>query len=223
MTFIRIASPYKEIVQCVTLNGRRFYVTPAQKHYPSITEVLGSMPKPALDRWVARLGVEAAEKEKNRASVRGNDLHQMCELYLNNNDPAAFLEHFPKGRMMFNLLRRKLDKIQNIQLQETALYSDRLGLAGRVDLIAEYDGTLSVVDFKGSTKMKQAKYIKNYFMQASGYAYMYWERTGILIKQIVVLVACEELCVQTFVENPKDHLKDLYDIVKLYRTLPLNC
>jgi hypothetical protein len=53
-------------------------------------------------------------------------------------------------------------------------------------------------------------------MQASAYAEMFEERTGIEINQIVILVVTEDGLVQEFVKDKKDYLQDLVDTIDLF-------
>ena len=96
---------------------------------------------------------------------------------------------------------------------ETFLYSHYLGLAGRVDCIAEFDGELAVIDFKTSTKEKKESYIEHYFVQETAYAAMFLERSGIEVKKIVTLIATEEGSIQVF---QKYNLDDYLQLLKSY-------
>lgn len=109
-------------------------------------------------------------------------------------------------------------RIDNVVAQETPLWSDLLELAGRVDLISDYDGKLSIVDFKGSTKAKKPEDIENYFLQATAYAIMWQERTGTPVKQIVILISTEEGIVQEFIEDPKDWVPKLREAISLWQS-----
>jgi genome maintenance exonuclease 1 len=111
---------------------------------------------------------------------------------------------------MFKHLKPFLDKINNIHVLEGALYSDKLKLAGRVDCIAEYENELAIIDFKSSTEPKKREWIENYIAQECAYAMMYYERTGIKVKKLVTLIACEDGEIQVFQE---------YDIMKYMRVL----
>ena len=117
---------------------------------------------------------------------------------------------------MFSILRPELDKIDNIIALETPLWSKTLGLAGRTDCIAEYDGKLSIIDFKASTKQKRASDIDNYFTQACAYALMFQERTGIIVDNFAILIACEDGLRQVFQGKPITHVKALKSIIKEY-------
>ena len=84
---------------------------------------------------------------------------------------------------MFHHALPYLDKINNIHAIERTLYSEYLGLAGRVDCIGEYEGELAVIDFKTSEKIKPEEWLENYFVQETFYAAAYYELTGIPVKK----------------------------------------
>ena len=97
------------------------------------------------------------------------------------------------------------------------MYSEHLGVAGRVDCIAEFNGKLSIIDFKTSMKPKKKDWIKNYFMQESAYAIMFEERTGIPITQLVTIVAVDGTNdPQVFVEHRDDWVRPLKDTIAKY-------
>ena len=103
-----------------------------------------------------------------------------------------------------------------IRAQEIPLYSDELKVAGRVDLIAEWDGELSVVDFKTSKRIKDRSEISNYFMQACAYALMLEERTGICINKLVIAMVADGGFTKVFVENREDWIDKLIEEITYY-------
>ena len=86
------------------------------------------------------------------------------------------------------------------------MYSDKYKVAGRVDCIAEYNGKLSIIDFKTSSKERNDAWNENYYIQASAYAEMFEERTGVEINQICILVVTEDGAVQEFVKDKKEYV-----------------
>lgn len=174
-----------------TTNGKRWYTLPDGRSYPSITTVLGHEEKPWLNEWKESLGKERAEAETERCADRGTAVHLMAERYLNNAD-NVMEDQEQQNIELFNQLRLQLKKIDNIRAQEVPLYSDRLKVAGRVDLVAEYDGTLAIIDFKTSTNNKKDSMVQDYFLQCTAYAIMYEELYGEFIENIVVLIAVEK-------------------------------
>jgi len=149
-----------------TIKGKRFYVTPEGKKYPSITTVLSGRNKEGIVRWRESVGNDVANQIMRSAAKRGTAVHTLVEDYLNNEELSK-QDVLPLA--LFTLLKPELDNINNIRIQEGGLYSDYYGVAGRVDCIADYKGVLSVIDFKTSTKEKKEEWIENYFIQGSAY------------------------------------------------------
>ena len=186
-----------------TINGKRFYVTPEGKKYPSITTVLSGRSKEGINKWRKSVGDDVANQIMRTAAKRGTAVHQLVEDYLNNEE-LSNQDVLPLA--LFSILKPELDDINNIALQEGGLYSDKWGIAGRVDCIAEYKGKLSVIDFKTSTKEKKEEWVENYFIQGSAYCEMYEERYGTSINQVVILIVTEDGAVQSFIKDKKDYL-----------------
>lgn len=204
-----------------TINGKRFYVTPDGKQYPSVTTVTGLHSKKAIMEWRKRVGEETANKISTQASTRGNKVHALCERYLNNE--IYYKQGFGLTELdMFYKIKPTLDeKISNIHALEIPLYSNHLRVAGRVDCIAEYNKKLSVIDFKTSTKEKKEQYIQNYFMQCSAYAVMYEELTKVPITNLVVIIAVQEGNVQVFTKKRDDYIKEFISYRNLFDELYL--
>lgn len=205
-----------------TEDGGRKYVTPNGDSYPSVTTVLSAYNKKAIQEWRERVGNDVANKISTQASSRGTRLHSLCEQYLLNElSPMKLNSVMPDAKELFNKIKPKLDNnIGKIYSLEQALYSDKLKIAGRVDCIAEWNGELSVIDFKTASKEKNEDWIENYFMQCSAYAEMFEERTGKPINQIVVAIAVATGDTQIFVKQKEDYLRPLnYFIDEYYDTL----
>lgn len=215
--FVTLESLNFDLKAETTEQGRK-YLTPSGNLYPSVTTVLSSYNKKQILEWRNRVGEEAANKIAGKASRRGTSVHYVCEQYLLNlmNDMRMKMM-MPNVKELFLQLRNSLDEnIGKIYCLEQALYSDQLKIAGRVDCIAEWQGKLSVIDFKTSTKKKDEDNILNYFMQCSAYAEMFEELTSLPIEQIVVAIATEEGESQFFVRKKKDYLENLRSYVSQY-------
>ena len=202
-----------------TIDRKRYYITPEGKEYPSITTVLSNRGKEGLFEWRNRVGHEVANYISGKAAKRGTAVHHMCEEYLNN---VSFIQDdwwLEKQKnflpfCLFNQLRNGvLQRINNIHAQECGLYSDKYGIAGRVDCIAEYNRVLSIIDFKTSTSERNDEYNENYYIQTAAYAEMYEERTGIPTDQIVILVVTEDGVVQEFVKSKQEYLPLLEEAI----------
>ena len=202
-----------------TIDRKRYYITPEGKEYPSITTVLSNRGKEGLFEWRKRVGDDVANYISGKAAKRGTAVHHMCEDYLNNVsfiEPDWWLEK-QKNFLpfcLFNQLRNGvLQRINNIHAQECGLYSDKYGVAGRVDCIAEYNRVLSIIDFKTSTSERNDEYNENYYIQTAAYAEMYEERTGIPTDQIIILVVTEDGQVQEFIKSKQEYLPLLEEAI----------
>jgi genome maintenance exonuclease 1 len=195
----------------------RFYVTPDGAKYPSITTVLGSGEKPWLVEWRNSLGHVKADKETKRTADRGTAVHLMAEHHLQNN-PNPTNDQQDSHISEFKKIKVFLKKIDNIVCQEIALYSDTLQVAGRVDCIAEYDGVLSVIDFKTSTNSKNDTMVEDYFLQTSAYAVMFQEQYGIEINQVVIIMSVEKGLPMVFKRSVDDYLAPLCKRINTYYT-----
>lgn len=182
-----------------TQNGRE-YSTPGGV-FPSVTTVTGWKKQKFFAEWRKNNPTES-----RRVLSRGNVLHEGIEDYLNNKTPKSMDENCTD---LFNAMKPHLENIDNIHAQEVPLWSSTLKLAGRVDCVAEYNGVLSIIDFKGSTRAKNEKDIANYYQQATAYAIMWQEMTGQPIEQIVILISSEDGITQEFVKDPKCYVKSL--------------
>jgi len=199
-----------------SINGKRHYVTPNGK-YPSITTVLGSFPNPALQEWRKRVGEVEANKVSAVASSRGTKFHLLCEQYLLNQEINK-KQFMPDALGAFYEFKDILHRINNIHRLEVPLYSNKLKVAGRCDAIAEFDGELSIVDFKTSKKEKREDWIQSYFIQATFYAMAYFELTGISAKQIAILISVDDGDNQVFVKPVKEYSKiTVYKIKEYYK------
>ena len=202
-----------------TIGKKRAYVTPDGNVYPSITSILASVPKPGLVEWRKRVGEKEAKKVMKESSSLGTAVHKLCESYLHN-IPLSYNNE--KAVEVFNRLRFILNSnVNNIIGLEIPMYSDILRVAGTTDCIADYNGKLSVIDFKTSRKEKKEGWIEDYFMQTFAYALMFEELTGIAIEQVVILIACtEEFDVQVFKKPYSEMVHYIEALVAIMKKYP---
>jgi genome maintenance exonuclease 1 len=193
----------------VTVDGKRFYETPGGI-FPSVTSVVGWDKQNFFAEWRRK-----NPEESRRVLARGTKLHSLIESYLNNEE-IDFDNMLPNFKVLFNQIKPELGKIQNIVAIETPLWSKTLGLAGRTDCIAEYDGKLSIIDFKASSKEKRKQDVESYFTQATAYALMFQERTGIIVENFAILISCEDGLTQVFQNKPIKYVKKLKNVIVSY-------
>ena len=194
--------------------GCRLYELPDGQWVPSITSVTSFYNRQIFIDWRKRIGIEEANKITKRATTRGTDFHEAAQAYLENRD-LVWEDYLPATKFMFHHAAPYLDKINNIHAIERTLYSEYLGLAGRVDCIAEYEGELAVIDFKTSTKIKPEKWMENYFVQEMFYAAAYYELTEIPVTKLITIMVTPGGDVEVFDKRNKgDYIKLLVRYIK---------
>ena len=202
--------------------GLRHYTNPENnKKFVSITTVISHNSKHKFVDWRQKKGEAEANRITNRSTKRGTKTHSLIESYVKNEPQPTIDELFPDDTkvitvlnenesidhyknlpfFLFENLKPELDKIDNIIGIEIPLYSEYFGIAGTSDCIAEYNGKLSIIDYKTSEYIKKKEWIFDYFVQAVAYRYMLKELTGLDAEQLVVLMSAENGEVKAFVET----------------------
>ena len=203
-------------LEAVTTDKGRHYEDPDGNKYPSITTVLSILSEEAIQAWRARVGEEEANRISTQASTRGTKVHNIIEEYLKNN-PDYLKDELPHNIQTFKDVQPILDEcVTKIYRQEAPLYSKHLGVAGRVDLVGQWKGIDSIIDWKTSRKFKKKEWISSYFMQCAAYAIMWEERTGQPMKQLVVCIA-GDMGPQVFVEDRDNWTKELINTINEYK------
>jgi len=216
MTFVHNPIDIPE-VSTKNINRKRFYDTPTG-FYPSITTVLGvrKEKQQGLAKWRERVGNDVANHIMRTAAGRGTAVHHMCEDFLNNKEVIKENQKFLPWCLFSQLKSTLQNSINNIYAQECGLWSEKYRVAGRVDCIAEWNGVPSIIDFKTSRSERKDDYNFEYYIQASAYAEMFEERTGIEINQIVILVVTEDGLVQEFVKEKHEYLPHLIETIDMF-------
>jgi len=177
-------------LQREVIDGVRFYkIDDIEEPFKavSITSVISHYNKEIFEKWRKRVGEDEANKVTRQATSRGTDAHTLIEHHLLNKELPQVQ---PISEYLFKIAKPELDRINNIYTLEGSLYSKFLGVAGTVDCIAEFDGELSIIDFKTSKKPKPREWIDHYFVQCCAYACMLHELTGIPVKKFVIIMTC---------------------------------
>jgi ATP-dependent exoDNAse (exonuclease V) beta subunit len=174
-----------------TIDGVRYYKVPDGEDLIklfSITSVTSHKNRQVFVKWRKKVGDEEADRITRQSTSRGTDMHTLTEHHLKNEELP---EVQPLSQFLFKIAKPDLNRINNIYTLEGSLYSKVLGVAGTVDCIAEFDGELAIIDFKTSKKPKPREWIEHYFVQCAAYACMFYELTGIPVKKLVIIMACE--------------------------------
>jgi len=178
-------------LQRETLDGVRYYSVPDGGDLiklVSITSVTSHKNREIFINWRKKVGNAKADKITKQSTSRGTDMHTLTEHYLKNEDLPKVQ---PLADYLFKIAKPDLNKITNIHALESSLYSKVLGIAGTVDCIAEFNGELAIIDFKTSKKPKPVEWVEHYFVQCMAYGCMLYELTGISVKKLVIIMACE--------------------------------
>ena len=205
---------YKDLDAETTDSGRT-YSTPDGKSYPSVTTVLSILNEHIIQAWRDRVGEEEANRISGKASNRGTRVHSIVEKYLNNEDTTKALPHIRQS--LENLKPVLDDHIGTIFGLEVPLYSNHLGVAGRCDCIAQYNGVPSIIDFKTSRYEKKKEKISNYFAQGAAYSIMWEERTGMVVPNIVIIMDVDHEKPSVFVEHRDNWTDLLHNTIDEYR------
>lgn len=193
-----------------TLQGvGRIYLIDEERPYPSITTILGQTleddKKNALDAWRNRVGKKESDKIANLAATRGTNTHLMLERAMAGQDPKV--HEFPKEHAaIFNSLKLEIRKITEVHGQEVVLFSDMLGIAGRCDLVGDYQNEIAIIDYKTSSRVKSADEIGDYWLQCCFYAMAHNEMFGTNISKMVILMGVENKMPLVFKKTITDEL-----------------
>ena len=195
--------------------GRRHYRLGSMV-FPSVTTVLSAQKNEGLEQWRDSIGHEVANYIARTAAKTGSDFHAIAQDYLSNK-PTGKYRNMLYPYAHFELIRDDLDEhIDNIHALEATLYSTRLGIAGRVDIVAEFDGVLSVIDLKSARREKRDDILDMHAVQETAYAACWTEQTGIPITQIVTIVSCQDGMTQIAINNPARYESNLVQFIKYF-------
>lgn len=175
------------------IDGKRYYLLPNGEKYKSVTTILGEkLDKSALHKWRKRVGEQEAQKIANMAAIKGTAVHGICERYVLNEEniykdvKSLYIDAFQP-------LKAVLDRhVNNIYGIELPLYSKLLQAAGKTDLVCQFNGINSIVDFKTSKRLKKEEWIEGYFLQSTIYSMMFEWHYKVEIPQIVIIITVED-------------------------------
>ena len=207
-----------DICKQIIKNGIRHYETSDGRAYPSITSILSrTKDNSGLDEWRKKMGESVAEYIMNQAKNTGSATHKIIEQHLKESE-IDYSKSPLLARAHFENLKPLLGKISNVRGLEIPLFSHNLEVAGTADCVANYDGRLSIIDFKTSRSDKKEDWIKDYFLQATAYSVMWKEQMGESVDQIVILISSEKTQREAFIKKPVDYIDELTDRINQYHS-----
>jgi len=213
MVFTHLPTQGLAEIKQTNIDGKRHYKTP-HGTFISITTLLSSVTPIEILEWRESVGEDVANYVMRVAGIRGTKLHNIVESYLSNEPQNDLVgEHGILAAGLFNLMRPALDKIDKIRALEQTLYSKNLSVAGRTDCIADFDGLLSTIDFKTTSKIRDETN-ENYLLQATFYATAWEEQTGERIKQIVIITGAENGQLDVKTDDPSRYIDKLKKVIE---------
>ena len=169
----------------ISLNGKRHYTcnqfpnVPEGMLLPSVTTVLSSMAPVgkimALMGWRKKVGAAEANRRTRLAADRGTWLHGVIEDLFNGEDIENHLASRPKWQPYFAAIEPFLGLIEKPLLAESAVAwwseEEKMGYSGTLDQLAMMaDGSIALVDWKSSYKVKPDYQLADYKKQLGAYS-----------------------------------------------------
>jgi len=194
------------------VDHKHFYETPKGSLYPSVTTMLKATEDEEKTKTLAEFNERVEAKYiMIQAMLMGNQTHKLIENYLQ--DIASPRDAYRLLSIAhFQNLKPFLDaKVNNIRGVELKMWSDKLKLGGMSDCIAEYDGVLSIIDYKTKRSNQKKEWLTDYFIQATAYSIMFEELTGIPVPQAVILVSSEKNQQEEFIVPTADYIAALHE------------
>ncbi|MEK9926255.1 MAG: hypothetical protein VW736_11565 [Alphaproteobacteria bacterium] len=185
MTLITKRYDYKPIER-KQVEGRRLYATPDGNAVASVTTILdATKDKTHLIAWKKRVGEKKAQEIVTEASGVGTRMHKYLEDYIDygewpqpGSNPYAQQAH----SMAEQIKTHALVDVDEIWGSEVNLYMPNM-YAGTTDLVGQYKGQPSIMDFKQTNKPKKVEWVVDYFLQLVAYAEAHNELYGTQIRE----------------------------------------
>ena len=217
--FIHLQCPDIPDIKQANANGKRHYETPVGP-LVSITTVIHHFTPDGIKQWRENMGEDVANYIMRTSSIRGTRVHKLVDSFLSNESLANITREYGVTAVgLFNLMRPALERISNIVAVEKRVYSTdpAIMVAGTTDCVADYEGILSIIDFKTSSKMRAQDTIDSWMIQATFYA-LAWEcLTGQKISQLVIICATEDGQTEVFKSEPSEYVERLKKLIADYR------
>jgi genome maintenance exonuclease 1 len=146
---------------------------------PSVTTVLSSMAPVAkimaLINWRKKIGDQEANRRTKLAADRGTWLHGIIEDLFNGEDIENHLKHHQEWQPYFTTIEPFLELIDKPILVESAVAwwneKDCIGYSGTLDQLAlMQDGSIALMDWKTSYKLKPDNQLADYKKQLGAYS-----------------------------------------------------
>ena len=178
--------------------GKRVYEI-SNYRLPSVTTILGATKNTDfLTKWKAKVGEQEADRIKNHSSSRGTAMHKFLESYVEGvgYDDLTGIGQEAKP-MAQKIIEMGLSNVSEYYGSEVTLFYPGL-YAGSTDLVCNYKGLDTIIDFKQSNRPKKEEWIEDYYLQIAMYAMAHDYVYGSKIEQGVIMVCTPDLYYQEF-------------------------
>lgn len=239
--FLRVTTKRLNSLKERRIRGKRHWENHEGDVFPSVTTVLSIIDSGWVKEWKDGLGNDVAKKIKKEIDIDddlynmivkhsgektggliagksmsiGTKAHTIIEDYLSNKKENPYAELYPMAH--FNNLKEYLDDIDRIRVLEANLYSNTLGIAGKVDAVCDYKGKKCVVDFKTSSRLKDEKDMLGYKLQVTAYALMWNELQGDNIQNGVIMMSAATGHKKVFEIKISEYEDTLKKVIKQYK------
>jgi genome maintenance exonuclease 1 len=200
--------PYAPIAR-KEVDGKRLYDS-TTGFLPSVTTILSkTKSKDTIDglaTWRERVGDKEADAITHAAATRGTAMHNILENWVKDIPPPDIKNNmFGRGvRKMANTIKTNISPhLGDIWGSEVNLAYPHL-YAGTADLIGEWKGKPTIMDFKQSNKPKRAEWIEDYFLQGSAYGMAHNITYNTNIENVAIFVCTVDFQFQLFEVCPAD-------------------
>jgi len=148
---------------------------------PSVTTILQATQskdkQQGLDKWRERIGFHEAMEIVQDAAKRGTEMHKVLEKYVNGEGYLNLSDEGGIARLMAHEIIHNLEPLKVVYGTEVNL-TGKNRWAGSTDLIGEYDGKPTIIDYKQANKPKREEWIEDYYYQIAAYSLAHEEHYG---------------------------------------------
>lgn len=146
-------------------------------YIPSVSKVLNAtqseQKRASLERWRQRVGEQTAEKICSDSKTRGETIHSLIEYKLKDIEPRIHLDKKYWDELgidnYWSTMEPIVDNIQYPFAIELPIVHGDLNYQGRFDMLAYWEGKLTMIDFKTKSKPLLESYLEDDFTQIAAY------------------------------------------------------
>ena len=162
---------------------------------PSVTTILQATQskdkQQGLDKWRERIGFHEAMEIVQDAAKRGTEMHKVLEKYVNGEGYLNLSDEGGIARLMAHEIIHNLEPLKVVYGTEVNL-TGKNRWAGSTDLIGEYDGKPTIIDYKQANKPKREEWIEDYYYQIAAYSLAHEEHYGPIDQGLICICTVDK-------------------------------